>query len=337
MEMSVDHPLEQVSTCHCTCAEAEHPTVSRETFSFQSVGTDCIKPVVSCVSHSDPLFVDVECAKQTELAINYDAKVTEHTTKEKTDMSGSEVHKEPAYPGSILQDTNNMVTLSLSKEVTVGPHHFVAEEACDKSVVPVDERCEALTSVCMYGQFVLFMMSGKEPTAPAECTEKQSVTSYDTVALVKPGGVIGNPNVYCVVHLQHDRAVPVNRPAGEMSGSRCLQHIMQTEYHDNPVVTPDNTKCTDITSTDSRCDTRIHTLTEHPKQQTKVGEAGLSVTLYKANLTDPENVEGNPGTVNVSPEYSLLKSFALCSQCDSIDLIASCNTGALAVYVVTVS
>lgn len=36
------------------------------------------------------------------------------------------------------------------------------------------------------------------------------------------------------------------------------------------------------------------------------------MTLYKANLTDPENVEGNSGAVNVSSGYPVVKSLTSC-------------------------
>ncbi len=63
---------------------------------------DVLKPEVSRDTHRNTIFEDVVKAKETEKAINYDAKVAEHPTKDCPKETDTTKRGEPAYPGSIL-------------------------------------------------------------------------------------------------------------------------------------------------------------------------------------------------------------------------------------------
>lgn len=100
-------------------AETVRPSVSGDVFdAFEAVFAVVVDCVPSSGSVEGPDSEVVWWAKVTEVMINYDAKVTEHRTKEWTVVwLVSVVALEPAYPVSILEDANNSVHLSTSEDV----------------------------------------------------------------------------------------------------------------------------------------------------------------------------------------------------------------------------
>lgn len=110
------------------------------------------------------------CIKEIECIINYDVKVVEYFLKEKV-VNNSEllVVNEFIYFVCIFEDINNFFYGFMFIEVCDIVIFFYCDKLIDVLIVFVKVYCDIFMMVCIYGQFVLFIIMGKEMVNVVMC------------------------------------------------------------------------------------------------------------------------------------------------------------------------
>lgn len=289
---------------------------------FFDVVVVCLCDLVVCFS-----LVQVVCVKEIECIINYDVKVVEYFIKEqlKDDVELVLV-LEFVYFVCISEDINNfsygLMLEQVCCEVLLLILDGIVSILCSLVYVQVGQ----LMLLCIYGQIVLLIILGKELVNVVVCLECQCWQIVVVELIGKINGVVGNYNVYVVSYLDMDWLVFVECFVIGL-GLVFNLYIMQIELYDNVVEIGDVVCCVNIILIDLVCDIWGYILLGYFKQCLKEGEVGLLMMLYKVNLIDFENVEGNFGIVNVLFEYFSVKLLISCWQCDLIDFIVLCVLG----------
>lgn len=279
----------------------------------------------------------VECIKEIECIINYDVKVVEYLFKEQVvKFLELVVVSEFIYFVCIFEDINNLFYVLMFCEgcdsVLLLLMCQIVEVICELVVKFVD----VLMFFCIYGQFVLLIILGKELVNVVYCLEWQIKQVVGIELLGKINGVVGNYNVYLFVYFEVDWEVNVCQFIEGDFGLIFNFYIIQIELYDYIVELFDVIVCFNIIFIDFDCDVWGYIFFGYFKQKIVVGEIGFLIMLYKVNLIDFENFEGNFGIVNVLFQYLVSKLLILCWQCDLIDFIVLCNFGVGIVYSVIV-
>lgn len=181
----------------------------------------------------------------------------------------------------------------------------------------------------------MLLIIGKEMVNVVYCMERQYCQFNQVEIFGKINGVVGNYNVYIVVYLEVDW-YQFSEEFVILLGIQWNLYIIQIELYDYIVELFDCVVCFNIILIDFDCDVWGYIVFNYFKQKIIVGEIGFFIMLYKVNLIDFENFEGNLGFFNVVLQYLVSKLLVFCWQCDLIDFIVLCNFGVGIGYVLIV-
>lgn len=337
IEVLCDWFFEVVFMCYCVIVEVYWLIVLLcvgfvEVLCFFDVLEQFLLQFVECF-----IVYDVVCIKEIECVMNYDVKVVEYWLKElvKGQVEFEKV-SEFIYFVCMFEDINNMLYGMMFVGVCEYVILLVLCMVYQCFVVFVYVYVEQLMLLCMYGQLVSLMMFGKEFVNVVVCFVCVIMCIEKVEIFGKMNGVVGNFNVYLFVYLEFDWEVFLCDVIENCLKFMFNLYMIQIELYDYMVELFDVVVCVNMILFDFDCDVWGYILVGYFKQKMKVGEIGLLMMLYKVNLIDFENLEGNFGFVNVMLCYFVDKLLVLCWQCDLIDLMVLCNMGVVFGYLLFV-